>query len=137
MWERVTIADFYQEFVIIPVLLLVIALNAWGTRANRARAKKWAATHFPLLESEYAKVGFGGNGSTAEEMLREKSKAEFITHCTGRQNVAWLDIKLSLYPRYNPFKWVVEILASFFFDTMPAPVERVEATAYMFDGKER
>ncbi|KAK5136689.1 hypothetical protein LTR08_002342 [Meristemomyces frigidus] len=149
VWERVTVADFYQELFIIPVLLLIIALNVWGSRANRARARQWAATHVPLLESEYAQVGFGGDrtgglakavpGSTQVdgEVLREKSKAEFVTYCTGRQNVAWLHVKLSLYPRYNPFKWAMEAVLAFFFESMAAPVERMEATAYCFDGKEK
>lgn len=110
-----------------------------------------------MLESEYASVGFDGAkrisvgdvqgsglakamaGSTdvPEELLREKSKDVYLTYATGRQNVAWLDVKISLYPRYNPFKWAGEIILSFFFDTMPAPTERVEATAYCFDGKEK
>jgi len=158
VWERVTLADFYQEFVIIPILLVIVAVNLWGSRANRFKAKQWAATHLPMLESEFASIGFGGKrrspkvsgdeagglvkavaGSTdvPEDMLREKSKGEYTTYATGRQNVAWLDIKITLYPRYNPFKWFGEVLLSFFFDTMPAPVERLEATAYCFDGREK
>ncbi|KAK5123795.1 hypothetical protein LTR85_002431 [Meristemomyces frigidus] len=154
VWERVTFADFYQELVILPILLLVVLVNLWGSRANRHRAKQWAATHLPMLQSEFASIGFGGGktspklsdaqtgglaGSTdvPDDMLKEKSKGEYITYATGRQNVAWLDVKLTLYPRYNPFKWLVEVLMSFFFDTMPAPTERVEATIYCFDGKEK
>lgn len=153
-----TLADFYQELVILPCLLLVVLVNLWGSRANRHRAKQWAATHLPMLESEFASIGFGGGrtspklddvqasglakamaGSTdvPEEMLREKSKGEYVTYATGRQNVAWLDVKITLYPRYNPFRWLGEIALSFFFDTMPLPTERVEATAYCFDGKEK
>jgi len=158
VWERVTLADFYQELFLVPILLLVIALNLWGSRANRHRAKQWAATHLPLLESEFASIGFSGRagrhnspklddsqtGSTLagstdvpDDMLREKSKGEYITYATGRQNVAWLDVKVTLYPRYNPFKWIGELALSFFFDTMTAPAERVEATVYCFDGKEK
>lgn len=133
VWERVTIADFYQELVILPVLLLVVLLNLWGSRANRNRAQQWATAHLPVLESEFARTGFGGS----EGALREKSKGEYITYATGRQNVAWVDVKLSLYPRYNPFKWLFEVLASFFVDSMPAPTERVEATIYCFDGQEK
>ena len=153
-----TIADFYQELVILPILVLIILLNLWGSRANRQRAKQWAATHLPMLESEFASIGFSGNsrspklgdgqdkglakamaGSTdvPDDMLREKSKGEYITYATGRQNVAWLDVKVSLYPRYNPFKWIGELALSFFSDSMQAPTERVEATIYCFDGKEK
>jgi hypothetical protein len=158
VWERVTIADFYQEMIIIPCMLVVMLVNLWGSRANRQRAKQWAATHLPLLESEFASIGFGGgraspkaddvqgsglakatvgSAGVPEEMLREKSKSEYVTYATGRQNVAWLHIKITLYPRYNPFTWAGELALSFFFDSMPAPVERLEATAHCFDGKEK
>ncbi|TKA74353.1 hypothetical protein B0A55_05510 [Friedmanniomyces simplex] len=160
VWERATLADFYQELVLLPILLLVVLVNLWGSRANRLRAKQWAATHLPMLESEFASIGFSGKkssrlglkddaesselaktlvGSTdvPDDMMREKSKDTYVTYATGRQNVAWLDVKLTLYPRYNPFKWFAEVIGSFFLDSMPMPVERMEATAYCFDGKEK
>lgn len=162
IWERVSLSDFYQELVILPLLIVVVLVNVWGSRANRFRAKQWAAAHLPLLESEFSRIGFGkGGGRTSpkvedkegavevvkevvmgttdvpDDMLEERSKAEYICYATGRQNVAALDIKISLYPRYNPLKWAFDVIASFFFDSMPAPVERMEATAYCFDGKEK
>ena len=158
VWERVTIADFYQEMVILPILLVVVLVNVWGTRANRYRARQWASTYLPMLESEFAVVGFGksksspsmdgaqdggvakaiaGSTEVPEEVLKEKNKNEYITYCTGRQNVAWLDVKISLYKRYNPFTWVGELVLSFFFDSIAAPTERIEATMYTFDGKEK
>nr|POF06995.1 upf0674 endoplasmic reticulum membrane protein [Quercus suber] len=148
VWERATLADFYQEMFIIPCIIVIVLVNVFGTRVNRSRAGKWAEAHMALLESEYAVVGFGGRRTTeqgkavqkqtaVEQLLKEKSKSEFITYCTGRQNVAWLDVKLNLYPRYNPLRWAFDVVLSFFFDTMPAPAERIEATAYCFDGKEK
>lgn len=157
VWERVTLTDFYQELVILPCLLVIVLVNLWGSRANRQRAKQWAAVHLPLLESEFASIGFGGRKGVSlkgaqdsglakamadstevpEGILKEKSKAEYIIYATGRQNIAWLDIKISLYPRYNPFMWFGETLLSFFFDSMPAPTERLEATCFCFDGKEK
>jgi hypothetical protein len=155
VWERVTLADFYQELFIIPILIVIVGLNIWGSRANRSRAKQWAALHLPLLESEFASVGFDGRkgaklsdgkaagnavtGSTdvPDELIREKSKDTYITYATGRQNIAWLDVKITLWPRYNPFKGLAELVLSFFFDTVAAPTERIEATAYAFDGKEK
>lgn len=155
VWERVTVADFYQEFFILPTLLLIILVNLWGSYANRSRAKKWAANHYPLLESEYALVGRhrsissedalatalkraqAGDAKVPENILKEKSKSEYTVYCSGRKNVACLDVKVTLLPRYNPITWFGEQLISFFVDSWPAPVERVEATATCFDGKEK
>lgn len=140
VWERVTYRDFYQEMVILPLILIIVLVNLWGTKANRQRAKQWMAMHLPMLESEFAQVGYGGERQSAkvpDNMFKEKSKCEFDSFCTGRQNIAWLEIKLSLAKRYNPALWFGETIASFFFESIPAPVERVEATAWCFDGKEK
>ena len=158
MWERVTIHDFYQELIIIPILLLVVLVNLYGSYVNKQKAKQWASAHLPLLESEFASVGFGGgkkgpsvddvaskglakamaeSNDVPEELLRQKAKNEYFTYATGRQNVAYLHVLISLYKRYNPLIWFGEMVLSFFFDSMATPVERVEATAYPFDGQER
>ena len=155
VWERTTLSDFYQELIVIPVILVIVLVNIIGTRANRTRAKKWASTYLPMLDSEYASIGFdtrknarvsdakqeglalAGSTEVPEDMLKEKSKSEYIAYCTGRQNVAWLDIRITLYKRYNPLSWFGETALAFFSDSMPDPCERVEATAYCFDGKEK
>ena len=110
----------------------------------------------PALEKEYALVGFGRrsapsadgertsplaealeSGDFPQTLLKEKTAQEFVTYATGRQNVAFVDIKLTLYKRYNPATFLVEWALSFFLDSVRAPTERMEATAYAFDGKER
>ncbi len=72
----------------------------------------------------------------AEELLKEKTNNEYTTYATGRQNVAFVDIKLSLFKRFNPLVHFGESAAGFFFDSIPTPIERMEATLYPFDGKE-
>lgn len=157
VWERVTIEDFYQEMIVLPIILAIVLVHVWGAGLNRKRVKQWAVAHFPLLEAEYASVGYGtrsqadpadiatkgfgktiaDSGKVPAELLREKSKNEFTTYCTGRQNVAWTDIKLTLYKRYNPFLMLGEWVLSFLFDAGAPPAERFEATTYCFDGKEK
>ena len=125
---------------------------------NKSKAKQWASTHLPILQSEFSSVGFGGGkkgpsvddvqsqglakataGSqdVPEEFFKQKAKNEYFTYATGRQNVAHLNVQISLYKRYNPLLWFGELVLSFLFDSMSAPAERVEATAYPFDGKEK
>lgn len=144
VWERVTYQDFIQEMIIIPIIILLVSVNLFGASLNRKKANAWAKAYFPLLDNEFASVGFGGKKPTSEggnngavNILREQGKNEYITYATGRQNVGWLDVKLTLYKRYNPFVWLGELILSFFLDTISVPVERVEATAYSFDGKEK
>lgn len=158
VWERTSPSDFYQEAVVLPLIIVLVGLHIWGRRKNRRIAKGWLKAHGPALEQEYAVVGFEGRkpptiddvqssglakataadeGVVSDNILKEKTAQEFITYATGRQNVAFLDIKLSLFKRYNPLTLILELVMSFFLESVRAPAERMEATAYAFDGREK
>lgn len=149
VWERTTPKDFIQEGIVLPFVLVIVLFHLWGTRKNRRRVREWAQAHGRTMQNEFAVVGFegthrstSGDSITSElispdTMLKEKSPQEFSSYATGRQNVAFVDVSLKLPRRYNPVLYIAEYCFSFFFDSWPAPVERVEATAYSFDGKEK
>lgn len=154
VWERTTPRDFLQEAIVLPFLILILAFHFWGTRKNRSKAKAWAQAHAPVLQNEFAVVGFSGirkeaTAETAESkglsaalidpetMLKEKTAQDFQSYATGRQNVAFLDVSIKLLKRYNPVVFVMDHVLSLFFDSWAQPVERFEATVYAFDGKEK
>ena len=158
VWERTSPRDFFQELFIIPFIAVIVIVHLWGRRKNKRKAKGWITAHAPALEKEFAVVGFGGRKAPSvddvqsaglaqalrsddlvipEELLKEKTAQEYVTYATGRQNVAFVDIKLSLFKRYNPIYLIGEYALSFFLDSVSAPVERMEATSYAFDGKEK
>ena len=151
VWERTSPSDFYAEAVILPFVILIIGLHIWGRSTNRRKAKGWIQAHAPVLEKEYALVGFGGRkdptgddgqslgqpDSIPEELLKEKTAQEFVTYATGRQNVAFTDFTVTLYKRYNPGTLLIEFLLSFIFDSMKPPAEKMDATSYLFDGREK
>lgn len=156
VWERTTPADFYQEAFILPFIIIVVLLHVWGKRANRRKAESFIKQAGPALRQEFASVGFSGQKppsvddvqasglaklsaeelESSDELLREVSANEYKAYATGRQNAAFIDIKLSLLKRYNPLMRYGEAALGLFFESMPAPIERVEATIYAFDGKE-
>jgi len=138
VWERTTVEDFKLEMYILPFLFLLVLVHVWGTSANRKRAKAWAKAHAPVLQQEFAQVGYqpGEQLLKPEEILREKKADEFQVYATGRQNVAFVDFKITLVKRFNPFMLLGEYIIPLFFESFPAPTERVEATAYVFDGQE-
>lgn len=137
VWERTTVDDFKLEMYILPFLFVLVALHLWGTRANRSKAKAWAKAHAPVLQQEFAQVGYKeGEASASDDILREKKADEFQTYATGRQNVAFIDFKMTLVKRFNPFMLLAEYTIPLFFESFPVPAERIEATAYVFDGNE-
>jgi hypothetical protein len=158
VWERAEPKDFKLELYVLPFILLVVAVHLYGTRRNRARAMHWMKSHAPTLQQEFAQVGYLRPQASADDvsssgltqasekarkeaadpanMLREKAADSYATYATGRQNVAFVDFKLTLAKRYNPLMQFGEQMLSLFFESMPAPAERMEATSYAFDGRE-
>jgi len=151
------LSDFKTEGYIGIVLLIIVVIHIIGTRANRAKAKSWAKAHAGILQREFALVGFGGRKALSaadaegaglartlaggelespEKILKERSLNTFVAYGTGRQNVAFVDVDITLLKRYNPLLIFAEYATSFFFDSMPAPAEKMDAILYPFDGKE-
>ena len=160
VWERTELSDFYMEMILLPFIVLALAVHFWGTRSNRRRARKWIAVHEPLLEREFALVGYnevpseGGEGGAAdanlfklavkksadkvsEDLIKEKTAYEYESYATGRQNVAFADIKISLRRRMNPIYMIVEEVTGMFIESVKPKSERVETIVYTFDGKEK
>lgn len=157
VWERTSPSDFKNEAVIIPFIILLAAVHIWGRRKNKRKANAWAAAHIPVLEREFASVGFGksvkeqlgrdsqsdevpGAGDrdiTAESLIKETTAQEYTTYATGRQNVAFADVRIKLFKRYNPMTLAMEMILGFLFESMRAPKENMEITVHAFDGKEK
>ncbi|KAL0931903.1 DUF1682 domain protein [Colletotrichum truncatum] len=140
--ERHSLSEFKLEGAILAVSAIIFLLHIIGARLNRNKAKAWAAAHAPTLKNEFASVGFSSRSTVdsdpkdTEGMLREKSLFEFASYGTGRQNIAFMDVKLTLNKRFNPALSIVETVSSFFMDTVEAPHDSLEAVIYPFDGKE-
>ncbi|KAI1477342.1 DUF1682-domain-containing protein [Daldinia eschscholtzii] len=138
--ERHSLSDFKAEGIILVVIAVIFTLHFIGTKLNRAKARAWIKAHAPILTSEFALVGFGGvpqqSSQDPEKLLKAKSLFEYASYATGRQNVAFMDVKLTLKKRFNPVMTALETVLSFFFDSFAAPEDAVEAVVYPFDGKE-
>jgi hypothetical protein len=154
--ERHSLSEFKAEGYIIASIAVVLVLYVIGAALNRSKAKKWARAHAPVLASEFALVGFGGvptnlgdksgdelvqelasaNSAKADAIVKEKSLFEFATYATGRQNVAFMDARLTLTKRFNPLQLITEMALGFFIESMASPEDTMEAILYPFDGKE-
>lgn len=151
--ERHSLSEFKVEGGILVCIGIVLVLHMIGARLNRSKARKWAQAHAVAIASEFALVGFEGvspvhadksgdelvealSGERAGEVLKEKSLFEFATYATGRQNVAFMDAKLTLKKRFSPFTTIVESALGFFSESFAPPEDSLEAILYPFDGME-
>lgn len=140
--KRHSITEFKLEGMILGVLLVLVVLHLIGAQLNRKRAKAWAKANTPVLKREFASVGFSGQptmdgiADDTTGVLKEKSLFQFASYATGRQNVAFVDLDLALVKRFNPMNTLIEAVLSFFWESMPAPRDVMEAVLYPFDGKE-
>jgi len=145
VWERVELRDFQQEAIILPFVLALLLAHFWGTRSNKRKAHKWMKTIAPVLQAEFAQVGFtppegeAGNSELIkpEDALKHVAPNEYTSFATGRQNIAFADFRLTLLKWYNPFLTLAEYALNFAFDSLPAPAEKTEITLYPFDGSEK
>lgn len=161
VWERTQLSDFYFELGIIPFIFLALLIHFAGTRRNKRKARKFIASASPILENEFALVGFGtrpkdvpyqegaqgdsliaaaaklSGENLAKDYIKEKTAFEYETYATGRANTAFVDIKIILWKWYNPLLLLAESLVGQVFDSMKGKPERVECVAYAFDGAEK
>lgn len=158
VWERTSIDDFKLELYILPFIFVIVVVHVWGTRKNRNKVRGWVRAHAPVLQQEFAQVGRTRPQASADDVtsvgltqaneialkessdpdkiFKERKADEYFVYATGRQNVAFVDFKLTLLKRFNPLMQLGETLIGVFFESMPATKERLEATAFVFDGKE-
>ncbi|KAK5990171.1 UPF0674 endoplasmic reticulum membrane C2G5.01-like protein [Cladobotryum mycophilum] len=139
--ERHSLSEFKTEGVILLVSAIIFFLHIIGARTNRSKAKQWIKAHASAMKNEFASVGFRGVPTADAEFdpsafLKEKSLFEYASYATGRQNVAFMDVKITLAKRFNPIIHYAETLAAILSDSFSMPQEAVEATIYPFDGKE-
>ncbi|PBP26686.1 hypothetical protein BUE80_DR002352 [Diplocarpon rosae] len=146
--ERHSLSDFKQEAVILGFIFIIVTVHLIGTNSNRKKAKAWINAHATVLQKEFALVGFGGRKAPdgellgahtlelPQDLLKEKAPNEFATYASGRQNVAFVDVTLTLFKKYSPLTMFFEFALSLFFETVETPVEKMEAVLYPFDGRE-
>lgn len=140
--ERYSLEDFRIEGYILVVVAVIFVFHIFGSRRNRVKAKAWMRAHAPLLRSEFSSVGFNGVPSDPDaqddgsDCIKEKSLFQFESYATGRANIAFVDVNISLTKRFNPILNGVEYLLGTLMDSAPVPRDVVEATAYPFDGRE-
>ncbi|OAA67440.1 DUF1682 domain protein [Cordyceps fumosorosea ARSEF 2679] len=140
--ERHSLSEFKVEGVILLVTALIFIFHFFGASSNRTKAKKWMRSHAAALQNEFALVGFGRAPTVdtvvnPDTFLKEKSLFEFASYATGRKNIAFLDVKITLTKKFNPIVYLFETVSSFLVESLgPAPEDVAEVLIYPFDGKE-
>lgn len=120
-------------------IAFIFTLHYIGTKLNRTKSRAWIKAHAPVLTSEFSRVGFVDKDPeqlAPEKLIKETSLFEYASYATGRQNVAFMDLKITLKKRFNPFMAAIETTLGLFFDSFTTPADSVEAVIYPFDGKE-
>lgn len=84
-----------------------------------------------------SEAGFGKKEVPVDLILRENSPTEYVVYATGRNNVAFMHVTISLMKRNNPIALAGEFLAGFIFDAIPGPRDSVTVTLAPFDGGEQ
>lgn len=140
--ERHSISEFKTEGFILAATAFIFIFHFFGSKSNRSKAKAWIRANGDALKSEFSLVGFDrsprqdADNLDNDSLLREKSLFEYSTYASGRQNIAFMDINITLAKRFNPLMNLAETLAGFVNESFGSPEDIVEAALYPFDGKE-
>lgn len=141
--QRHSINEFWAEGMILASMAVLLILYMLGAGANRSRAKKWLKANGPAMASEFAIVGFHSVAASGDKptkvddaAIEQRSPYEFASYATGRANVAFVDIKITLLKRFNLLSAAAETILGFLFESFPSPEDVMEATMYPFDGQE-
>lgn len=124
LFERLKTNDWRLEYFTIAFTLAFIALFKLGDLYNQSRVTSFLNGVKGVFEENFYQFGVGGG------KLYEKDSAEsYASYATGRKNIAKVNLIFRLAPRQNIFVWVMEVLFSYFTESVLYPTDRVEIVA--------
>lgn len=98
----------------------MVLLFTLGSKRNEYLATSIINSIKPILDDNFYQVG------TSKDKLYIKDSAQnYTSYASGRVNIASLTVKIDLAARQNIFFYLTELIVSTFFESVPAPEDRV------------
>ncbi len=120
--ERVLAYNWTQEFYILGMIFFFVALYIGGSYWNRTKATTWIEKHKEMLGQQFHQLGIDSKG----KLYYSDEPKEFITYATGRQNIDSFKATLTLPARHTFMQYIIELIVSFFFESVPTPQEHIQ-----------
>lgn len=119
--QRLALHNWSLEYVTLGFTVAFIVLFKIGDFYNQSIVTKFLKG----LEGVFTE-NFFQYGVTSDALYVKDSSENFSSYATGRKNIAKVDLTLKLKARHNISVLVMETLLSYFTESVPPPVDKVE-----------
>lgn len=125
--ERLTTYNWKIEIFALGVVLAYFVLFKLGSGYNNKIASKFIDSVVPALRENFFQVGV-----TSQQLYAQDDGQHYSLYASGRLRVQSVLAKIELQSRQNLFMWAMELVMSFFLDSVPPPQDLV-TVQFTFD----
>lgn len=122
-WGRIQRSSWQLEYITIGFIVIFVVLFKVGDKYNEHITLKYLKGLRGVLKDNFFQVGVD-----SEALVVRDSAENYSSYATGRKNIAKVNVSVRLQPRHNVFVWILEIVMSFFSETVVKPEDKVYIT---------
>lgn len=120
-WERIQRSSWQLEYITIGFIVAFVVLFKIGDRYNEHITLKYLKGISGVLKENFFQVGVDN-----QALVVRDSPENYSSYASGRKNIAKVNVTVRLQPRHNLFVWILEIVMSFFSETVVKPEDKVQ-----------
>lgn len=121
VFQRLQLSDWRLELFTLLTCVAFLFLYKLGDLYNTNKVSSFLTGVKAVFEENFFQFGVG-NGK-----LYEKDSSEnFASYASGRENISKVNLVFRLAPRQNFFIWIMELIFSYFAETVATPEDKVD-----------
>lgn len=125
--QRLTIYNWKIETFALGVVFIYFILFKVGAAYNNKIAKKFIDAVVPALKENFYQVGV-----TSQQLYAQDDGQHYSLYASGRLRIQSMLAMIELQSRQNLFMWIMELVMSFFLNSIPPPQDLV-TVEFTFD----
>jgi hypothetical protein len=118
--QRLSLYPWNIEFFAIGIIALYFVIYKVGANFNNKIANEFFDSIIPTLKENFYQVGV-----TSNQLYAQDDGQHYTLYASGRLKIESFIAKIELQSRQNIFMWIMELLVSFFMESIPAPQDSV------------
>ncbi|OBA20076.1 DUF1682-domain-containing protein [Metschnikowia bicuspidata var. bicuspidata NRRL YB-4993] len=119
--QRLQLADWRLELFTAFTCVIFFFLYKFGDLYNTKKVSTFLQGVLGVFEENFHLFGVG-NG----KLFEKDSSENFASYASGRENISRVNLVFRLAPRQNFFIWVMELIFSFFTESVSTPEDKVD-----------
>lgn len=121
LFERLKTYDWRLEYFTVAFTVGFVLLFKLGDWYNQSRVTKFVNGLKGVFEENFFQYGVGDG-----KLYIKDSTEHYSGYATGRKNISKVNLTFRLAPRQNLILWTMEVILSYFSESVVPPTDRVE-----------